>query len=127
MFLSSKPRRILAYGEPVDMRKSFNGLIAVVQALSAIAIVGIFAVVLDIAAFEIINPLTGTWHVIWVEIISYALMLGVGLWLLWGAVVGRGCSHSHHGTLVGVLFGREPNNVQGDRFHFFTLRHEQRP
>ena len=31
MFLSSKPRRILAYGEPVDMRKSFNGLIGVVQ------------------------------------------------------------------------------------------------
>ena len=31
MFLSSAPRRILAYNEPVDMRKSFNGLIAVVQ------------------------------------------------------------------------------------------------
>lgn len=31
MFLSSAPRRILAYSEPVDMRKSFNGLIAVVQ------------------------------------------------------------------------------------------------
>lgn len=33
MFLSSEPRRILAYREPVDMRKSFNGLIAVVQGL----------------------------------------------------------------------------------------------
>ena len=31
MFLSSSPRRILAYSEPVDMRKSFNGLVAVVQ------------------------------------------------------------------------------------------------
>ena len=31
MFLSSPPRRILAYGEPVDMRKSFNGLIGVVE------------------------------------------------------------------------------------------------
>ncbi len=31
MFLSSSPRRILAYSEPVDMRKSFDGLVAVVQ------------------------------------------------------------------------------------------------
>ena len=31
MFLSSAPRRILAYSEPVDKRKSFDGLVAVVQ------------------------------------------------------------------------------------------------
>ena len=31
MFLSSTSRRILAYSEPVDMRKSFNGLVALVQ------------------------------------------------------------------------------------------------
>jgi transposase len=31
VFLSSTPRRILAYSEPVDMRKSFDGLVAVVQ------------------------------------------------------------------------------------------------
>jgi len=31
VFLSSAPRRILAYSEPVDMRKSFDGLVAVVQ------------------------------------------------------------------------------------------------
>ena len=31
MFLSSAVRRILAYNEPVDMRKSFNGLVALVQ------------------------------------------------------------------------------------------------
>ena len=31
MFLSSAPTRILAYSEPVDMRKSFNGLVALVQ------------------------------------------------------------------------------------------------
>ena len=74
-----------------------GGLIAVVQALSAIAIVGVLALVLNVATFEIINPLTGTGHVIWVEIVSYGLMLLVGLWLLWGAFVGRGCTHSHHG------------------------------
>jgi transposase len=31
VFLSSESRRILAYSEPVDMRKSFNGLVALVQ------------------------------------------------------------------------------------------------
>ena len=31
MFLSSAARRILAYSEPGDMRKSFNGLVALVQ------------------------------------------------------------------------------------------------
>ena len=31
MFLSSAPPKILAYSEPVDMRKSFNGLVALVQ------------------------------------------------------------------------------------------------
>ena len=31
MFLTSAPRRILAYREPVDMRKSFRGLVALVQ------------------------------------------------------------------------------------------------
>jgi transposase len=33
VFLSSAPRRILAYSEPVDMRKSFNGLVALVQSV----------------------------------------------------------------------------------------------
>jgi transposase len=31
VFLSSAPQKILAYNEPVDMRKSFNGLVALVQ------------------------------------------------------------------------------------------------
>jgi transposase len=33
LFLPSAPRRILAYNEPVDMRKSFNGLVALVQSV----------------------------------------------------------------------------------------------
>jgi len=31
VFLPSAPRRIMAYSEPVDMRKQFNGLVALVQ------------------------------------------------------------------------------------------------
>jgi transposase len=33
VFFTSAPRRILAYREPVDMRKSFDGLIGVVQSV----------------------------------------------------------------------------------------------
>ena len=33
MFLSSAPRRILAYSEPVDMRKSFDGLSALTESV----------------------------------------------------------------------------------------------
>ena len=35
MFLPSAPRRVLAYAKPVDMRKSFNGLVALVQGVLA--------------------------------------------------------------------------------------------
>lgn len=31
VFLSTAPKRLLAYSEPVDMRKSFTGLVSVVQ------------------------------------------------------------------------------------------------
>lgn len=31
MFVEWSPRRILAYGEPVDMRKSFRGLVGLVR------------------------------------------------------------------------------------------------
>jgi transposase len=33
VFLTQSPRRILAYREPVDMRKSFHGLVACVQSV----------------------------------------------------------------------------------------------
>ena len=33
MFLAPTPRRILAYHEPVDMRKSFRGLVALVKSV----------------------------------------------------------------------------------------------
>lgn len=90
-----------------------GGLIAVVQAISAIALVGIFALVLNFAALEIVNPLTGEGHVIWVEVVSYGLMVLVGLWLLWGAVVGRGCSHAHHGHGDGDRHDHEHDHAHG--------------
>ncbi len=66
-----------------------SGLIALTQALAAIGLVGIFALALDTGALEMIDNAT------WVELASYALIVLLGLWMFWGGLVGRGCSHTH--------------------------------
>ena len=69
-----------------------SGLIALTQALVAIGLVGVFALVLDVGTLELIGNAT------WVELASYGLIVLLGLWMIWGGVVGRGCSHGHgHG------------------------------
>ena len=66
-----------------------SGLIALTQALVAIGLVGIFALALDAGTLELIGNAT------WVELASYALIALLGLWMIWGGIVGRGCSHTH--------------------------------
>ncbi|MDE0703513.1 MAG: hypothetical protein OXH59_07305 [Rhodospirillaceae bacterium] len=66
-----------------------SGLIALTQALVAIGLVGIFALALDTGTLEMIDNAT------WVELASYALIVLLGLWMFWGGIVGRGCSHTH--------------------------------
>ncbi len=66
-----------------------SGLIALTQALVAIGLVGVFALVLDVGTLELIGNAT------WVELASYGLIVLLGLWMIWGGVVGRGCSHGH--------------------------------
>jgi len=66
-----------------------SGLIALVQALVAIGLVGIFALVLDVGTLELIGNVT------WVELVSYGLIVLLGLWMVWGGIIGRGCSHGH--------------------------------
>ncbi|MEQ8697070.1 MAG: hypothetical protein RLT05_10980 [Bauldia litoralis] len=68
---------------------AMSGLIALVQALTAIAIVGGAAAILDISSFVLVK------NVVWIELASYALILLLGLWIVWGGIVGRGCSHGH--------------------------------
>ena len=66
-----------------------SGLIALTQALVAIGLVSVFALTLDAGMLELIGNAT------WVELASYALIVLLGLWMIWGGIVGRGCSHDH--------------------------------
>jgi len=66
-------------------------LIALVQACSAVAIVSVLSLVLSIGASRIVGSLTI------VELISYALIAGFGLYMLYGFISGKACDHHHHG------------------------------
>ena len=66
-----------------------SGLIALTQALVAIGLVGLFALALDAGTLELIGNAT------WVELASHGLIVLLGLWMVWGGIVGRGCSHTH--------------------------------
>ena len=81
-----------------------SGLIALAQALVAIGLVGIFALALDAGTLELIGNVT------WVELASYALIVLLGLWMFWGGIVGRGCTHGHGP-------GRNRDREHGDRGH----------
>ncbi|MGE4013813.1 MAG: nickel/cobalt transporter, partial [Alphaproteobacteria bacterium] len=66
-------------------------LIALVQACSAILIVSVLSLVLSVGASRIVGSMTI------VELISYALIAGFGLYMLYGFISGRACDHHHHG------------------------------
>ncbi len=62
------------------------------QAVSAILLVGLLAIALDLSRLEV----TGQTRTL--EIASYVLVIAIGLWMLNGAVRGKGCGHDHaHG------------------------------
>jgi nickel/cobalt exporter len=95
---------------------TMSALIGVIQALSAIVFVGAFALLFKVSQTETVRSVT------YVEAASFALIAGVGLWIAWGGVVGRGCSHSHgpahahHGH--GHAHGHEHGHGHGhDRAH----------
>lgn len=68
---------------------AMSGLIAFVQALSAIMLVVVFALILGVGSIQL------TRNVVWVEMVSYGLIGLFGLWIVWGGIVGRGCRHDH--------------------------------
>ena len=73
---------------------TMSALIGFIQALSAIVFVGAFALLFKVSQTETVRS------VLYVEAASFALIAGVGLWIAWGGVVGRGCTHSHGPVLA---------------------------
>ena len=79
---------LLADASRLKRGVAISFLASFVQALSAIALVGVLAVLLDLSRFET------TGSVRYLEIASYVLVIGVGLWMLYGTVANR--RHAHH-------------------------------
>ncbi len=73
---------------------TMSALIGFIQALSAIVFVGAFALLFRVSQTETVRS------VLYVEAASFALIAGVGLWIAWGGIVGRGCTHSHAPALA---------------------------
>ena len=77
---------------------ALGGAIAAVQALSAITIVVVFALVLDVSRLTLMRELP------LIELASYALIVCLGLWMAVGALRGRtGCAHGDHDADGGSL------------------------
>lgn len=68
-------------------------LASAAQAISAIAMVGVFAFVFDMSRLET------TAKAQWLETVSYGFIAILGLWMIFSALRGKGCTHSHdHGA-----------------------------
>ena len=81
---------MVSSGETVKRGIALSFMAAFVQALSAVLIVGIAAVIFHVTA------VTMTRATDWFEILSYALVAVVGAWLLWSKTFGGGHHHHHH-------------------------------
>jgi nickel/cobalt exporter len=87
---------MISSGETVKRGIALSFLSAFVQAVSAILVVGIAAVIFHVTA------VTMTRATDWFEILSYALVAVVGAWLLWTKAIGGGHHHHHHHHHVGA-------------------------
>ncbi len=81
---------MVSSGETAKRGIALSFMAAFVQALSAVVIVGIAAVIFHVTA------VTMTKATDWFETLSYALVAVVGGWLLWSKTFGGGHHHHHH-------------------------------
>ncbi len=86
---------MVSSGETVKRGIALSFMAAFVQALSAILIVSIAAVIFHVTA------VTMTKATDWFETLSYALVALVGGWLLWSKTFGGGHHHHHHHHVPG--------------------------
>jgi ABC-type nickel/cobalt efflux system permease component RcnA len=76
-----------------------GGLISLLQVLSSIAIVAVLALALDLGGFDIVNRST------WVELVSYGLIVLLGLYMVVEVATGRHGHHDEHGHRHGDRAG----------------------
>jgi ABC-type nickel/cobalt efflux system permease component RcnA len=81
---------VLSSGESVRHGVAVSFAAAFVQALTAIAVVTVAAIIFRVTAQSMTRATE------WIEIASYALIALVGGWLLWSKILGRGHHHHHH-------------------------------
>ena len=81
---------MVSSGETATRGIALSFMSAFVQAMSAILVVGVAAMIFHVTA------VTMTRATDWFEILSYALVAGVGAWLLWSKTLGGGGHHHHH-------------------------------
>jgi ABC-type nickel/cobalt efflux system permease component RcnA len=81
---------VLSSGESVRHGVAVSFAAAFVQALTAIAVVTVAAIIFRVTAQSMTQATE------WIEIASYALIALVGAWLLWSKTFGGGHHHHHH-------------------------------
>lgn len=81
---------LIASGETVRRGIVISFVASFAQAVTAVVVVGIAAAILRVTAQ------TMTIATDWLEIGSYALIVALGLWLLWSKAFGGGHHHHHH-------------------------------
>lgn len=79
----------LARNGPVSHGIIMSGLIALTQALSAIIIVFVLVFALGLGRIQVLG------YAVTIELVSYALVILLGLYMAWGAFRGKDCDHSH--------------------------------
>ncbi len=81
---------VLSSGESVRHGVAVSFAAAFVQALTAIAVVTVAAIIFRVTAQSMTRATE------WIEIASYTLIALVGAWLLWSKIFGGGHHHHHH-------------------------------
>lgn len=79
----------LARNGPVSHGIIMSGLIALTQAVSAIMIVFVLVFALGLGRIQVLG------YAVTIELVSYALVILLGLYMAWGAFRGKDCDHSH--------------------------------
>lgn len=68
---------------------AMSGIAALVQAISAIVLVGALALILDASSAAILDQAAT------IEVVSYGAIVAIGLWMAYGVVSGRTHDHGH--------------------------------